>query len=108
VDNQLVAKNLLYAPNLILPEVSGSVTRRTGTPLDGQDAVAKLTNLPVLRLVEIEQAIADLAAEVAANLRLRGADAVYVALAQRLNFTLVTWDNEVINRAGATISVITP
>jgi len=45
---------------------------------------------------------------VAANLGLRGADAVYIALAQQLGVTLVTWDREQLTRGAAMVLTRTP
>jgi len=44
----------------------------------------------------------------AANLRLRGADALYVAVAARLGVPLVTFDQELASRAALAVDVITP
>jgi predicted nucleic acid-binding protein len=41
-------------------------------------------------------------------MRLRGADAVYVALARRLGMPLVTWDAEQRERAKPVVRVVTP
>lgn len=43
----------------------------------------------------------------ASTLRLRGADAVYVAPAQEVGAMLITWDGEVLRRAAGTVSVTT-
>jgi len=48
------------------------------------------------------------AATLAIDLRLRGADAVYVAVAQYFNLPLITWDAEIINRSKNVIQVNTP
>jgi predicted nucleic acid-binding protein len=45
---------------------------------------------------------------VAADLGLRGADAVYVALAHQLGLTLVTWDREQLTRTASMIVSRTP
>ena len=49
-------------------------------------------------LVDLDHQRARLTADVAADLRLRGADATYVAAAQELNLPLVSWDREQIER----------
>jgi len=51
-----------------------------------------LMNLPALRLVEMDRELLVQASKLAAELGLRGADAAYAALAQRLNLPLVTFD----------------
>jgi predicted nucleic acid-binding protein len=41
-------------------------------------------------------------------LPLKGSDAVYVALAERMGIPLITWDNEQLARGAAVIDVRTP
>jgi predicted nucleic acid-binding protein len=53
-------------------------------------------------------ALWDAALGAAAARSLRGADAVYVALADLLDLPLVTWDREQRERAGRRVRVITP
>jgi predicted nucleic acid-binding protein len=48
------------------------------------------------------------AARCALDLRLRGADAVYVAVAHSLQVPLITWDREQLTRAAGRIAVRTP
>ena len=48
------------------------------------------------------------AAAIAAQQFLRGADAVYVALAGQLRMPLVTWDKELLERAAAVVPTLTP
>ncbi|MSQ13676.1 MAG: hypothetical protein EXR47_06065 [Dehalococcoidia bacterium] len=59
-------------------------------------------------LVAVERDLGQEAANVASTLRLRGADAVYVALARRLGMPLVTWDREQRGRVAPTICTMTP
>lgn len=47
-------------------------------------------------------------AQVAVSCRLRGADAVYVAVAQEFRATMITWDNEVLLRDAAVVPTMTP
>jgi len=49
-----------------------------------------------------------LAARIAARVSLRGADAVYVALAAQRALPLFTWSQELASRAGAIIDVRMP
>jgi predicted nucleic acid-binding protein len=53
-------------------------------------------------------ALAQLSAEIAADYALRGADAVYVAVARRYNCTLVSLDREQRERAAALVQTRTP
>lgn len=99
---------LLVAPALLLVEVAGAVSRRTGSPELAARAVDLLGQLPSTRLVPVDAELARLAAGIAGQHRLRGGDALYVALALRLGFTLVTWDQEQLERGGPTAPVLTP
>jgi predicted nucleic acid-binding protein len=62
-----------------------------------------MKRLPVLRLLAVDDTLAEASARLAADLGLRGADAVYVALAARLSARLVTWDREQSRRSAARI-----
>lgn len=48
------------------------------------------------------------AAELAAVYRLRGADAVYLAVAEEFGTTLVTWDGEMHTRGANVVTAVTP
>ncbi len=50
--------------------------------------------MPALTLIPVTDALADLAAALAADLRLKGADALYVAVALQRGISLTTWDEE--------------
>jgi predicted nucleic acid-binding protein len=92
-------------PSLLLPEVGGAISRRTETPQLGQQAVAALQDLPGLRLVEMDASLVNTAARLAADLGLRGADALYVAVAYRLGLPLATLDADQIKRTSEVVSI---
>jgi predicted nucleic acid-binding protein len=94
----LAANGELIAPSLVISETSGAMARRTGKSQLGRVAVQELITTPSLRLIPVDQSLALVAAELAATYYLRGADAVYVALAYSLNVPLVTWDQEQMTR----------
>jgi predicted nucleic acid-binding protein len=77
-------------------------------PEVGRKAIADIVSNPAIRLMSIDDALVDLAGRDAASLLLRGSDAVYVALAERLSVPLITWDNEQIVRAKNLIDVRMP
>jgi predicted nucleic acid-binding protein len=99
---------LVIAPALLLPEIAGAVARRTGAPRLAQRAVEAVLRLPALRLVPVDDVLARRAAVLAGRLRLRGADAVYIATAATLRQPLVTWDAEQRDRAARVIQVMVP
>ncbi len=91
LSERLEAEDQFLAPSLLLAEIGGAISRRT-TPSLGLKAVEQLQNLPGLQLVEMEHSLIQEAAQLAAELGLRGADSVYVAVAARLNVPLATLD----------------
>jgi len=56
----------------------------------------------------VDAGLAHQAALIAADLGLRGADAIYVALAERLGCPLVTWDVEMIRKTKGVIEARQP
>jgi predicted nucleic acid-binding protein len=95
-------------PTLALAETAGAVARRTGSAEDGRTAIRMLLATPGLRLVSIDAHVGEEAAEIAVAYRLRGADAVYVAVARLLALPLATLDREMKERASDAVKVIVP
>jgi predicted nucleic acid-binding protein len=110
LDEQLAAPRQLYSPTLLLPEVAGAIVRRTGRPRLAQQALADLGGLMGFGLVleSVDDALAGESAGLAIDLGLRGSDAVYVAVARRYGFPLVSWDREQRERAAAVVEVASP
>lgn len=102
------AEQVIVAPALLVPEVAAAIARRSGRPALGHRAVAALLRLPNLRLVVLDAELAEQAGRIAADSKLRGADAVYVAVAKRLAVPLVTWDQEQIERGRGVVEVVRP
>lgn len=101
-------KILFAIPIICLAEVSGAIARVTGYSEDGEQVVEQILTRPNLRIYSIDHSLGLEAAHLASQLRLRGADAVYVALAQSLNVPLVTWDKELIQRNGQAAEILQP
>ena len=59
-------------------------------------------------MIPVDRALGLQAYHLAANLRIRGADAIYVALAQSLSIPLITWDAEQQQRTVGHITTYTP
>ena len=98
----------LVVPTLALAEVAGAIARRTGASDLGHEAVAEILRTPGLRIIGLDEQLGWDAARIAADLRLRGADAIYVVVAHSLGIPLVTWDLELQRRAGGLIKVFHP
>ena len=98
---------ILLSPSLLLAEVAGAISRRTGEPRLARNAIDALTRLPGLRLIAMDQSIVQEAARLAADLGLRGADSFYVAVAVRLNLSLLTLDQDQRARAAPLVDLQT-
>ena len=98
----------IIVPTLLLPEIGSAVARASD---DGEGALeyANATGaLPHLTLVSLTWAVARQAAELAATHRLRGADAVYLAVARRYGTTVVSRDEALRSRGSAVVTCQTP
>ncbi len=108
LEQRAAGGGLIVAPVLLLVEVAGAISRRTGDPQLAHRAVGQILRIPALRLVPLDHRLAEAAADLAADLGLRGADAVYVATARHLGVPLVTWDEDQRVRATRIVTVTTP
>ena len=93
------------APALLLAEIGGAISHRTTSSL-ALKAIEQVKSLPGLQLIEMEQVLIDDAAQLAAELGLRGADSTYVAVAVRLDLHLMTLDIDQKQRAANRITVL--
>lgn len=108
LETHVTGGGLIVGPTLLLTEVAGAISRRTGMPRLAKRAIETLLRLDSLRLVPVDGELALAAARMAGDLSLRGADAVYVATAHHVNMPLVTWDVDQRERAARIITVLTP
>jgi predicted nucleic acid-binding protein len=104
----LLMGNTFIAPTLFLAELSGAITRRTNHAGLGRQAAASALVSQTIQFFALDLSLAEAAARHADSLRLRGGDAVYVALAARRNVPLVAWDKELLGRASNVILVQVP
>jgi len=107
---QYAAATLLpiYTPAIALAEIAAAIARGHNRATWAQRLVKKLQSFPHIEITPIEGVLANSAAELAAQQRLRGCDAVYVALAQSKGATLISLDQEHKLRAPTTMTVHTP
>ena len=108
LDEQVASLAPLTIPSLFLAELAGALRRRTGSAAVARRAIQEVISTPGLRIVEIDLPLAQHATEIAVELAVRGADAVYVAVARRFDLPLVTWDQEVQTRCAGFIEVVHP
>jgi predicted nucleic acid-binding protein len=108
LEGAIGAGEVLAVPTLVFPEVAGAIRRRSGDAHLSAEAVQSILRVPDLRIVSVDRDLGDDAARIANDLAIRGADAVYVAVARRLQLPLVTFDEEVRLRARAIVPTLSP
>ena len=99
---------VLHRPTLLVPETAASLARCANNAGVGQNSVRWVTSFPGMNLISLDLARVLQAARLAATYRMRGADAVYVAVAQEIGTTLITWDAEMLSRGAQAVAVMTP
>lgn len=108
IEHQIGRQEPLVIPTIALAEIGGAISRRTGDALRAQQTVDQVMRSPGLSVVPVDLALGQTAGRTAIRYRLRGADAVYVAVAQALELPLVTWDRELTERARDFVSIVQP
>lgn len=98
----------VMVPTLLVAEVASAVARASDDSAGALRYANAAAALPHLTLVTLTPAMARQAAELAATHRLRGADAVYLAVARRHGTTLVSRDDEQRARGSAVATCRTP
>lgn len=98
----------IHVPSIVWSEIAAAVARGSAKPSLALRAVALYRQWPGIRSTAVDEDVADRAVVLAANQRIRGCDAIYVALAQSLGAALVTLDRQQRSRAPAGMAVLTP
>jgi predicted nucleic acid-binding protein len=98
----------IIVPTLLLPEVAAAIGRGREDADLARAFAAALRRLPHLVWVPLDEVLAGQAADMAAQHRLRGSDAVYLAVALRFGSTLITLDREQQERAAAAVAAYDP
>jgi predicted nucleic acid-binding protein len=98
----------LVCPTLLPVEVAAAIARRRDDARRAVALAALVRGWPNQSLVPLDDAVADRATDLAARLRLRGADAVYAAVAQQYGTLLITLDRQQLERLPPEVSVARP
>lgn len=99
---------VIICPALVLTECSAALARRTGSVALAGQITNQVQTFPNLHLISLTASRAGQAAELAAQYRLRGADSIYVVVAEEFGTTLVTWDGEMHTRGANVVTAVTP
>ena len=105
---QEVKREKIFCPTLILAECAAAIARPTGDSALSRRLVSLIKHFPGMTLISLSQSIALHAAEITIENRLRGADAVYAAVAEDFDAILISWDEEMLQRSPKIVSAMSP
>jgi predicted nucleic acid-binding protein len=108
LDNLIQSGDQFSAPTILLSEVAAPLGRAYNQPKQAKQIIKTLVNAPFINLVTVTTPLANRAAEIAADYKIRGCDSLYVALAEALNEELITLDNQQKERAKGLIQTNHP
>ncbi len=91
----------LHGPATVRLEVVCAMRRRIRENAQAEDIVGRLRAYPRLVLHPITERLLDKALALGVERQLRGMDALYAATAALMDAPLISWDAELIQRAGA-------
>lgn len=97
----------VVSPTLALVEVAGALARRTRSESLAESTIRYLQKQSWLSFSPLSVASSEAAARLAITCALRGADAVYVALARQEGAPLITLDDEMLKRAAPAVVAMT-
>ena len=98
----------VIAPVILLAEVAAALSRGIkDTPL-AHRVVQQLTRSSRIELIPVTQRLASDAAAIAATHRIRGCDAIYIALARQSAERLVTLDRQQLERGASIVETCEP
>ena len=90
------------APAIVILEVACALARRYADPSMGRKAAVKMKANTLLHLEPLDDLLLSESLRLGARSRLRAADSLYAATAAlKTDGVLVSWDNDLIERAGA-------
>jgi len=98
----------IYSPTLLLVEVAASVARIFDNTHQGIALMNAIKTLPGQNWISLDDTLTQIAGELGAMYRLRGADAVYAAVTKKYETTLVTLDKQQLERLSPHFSVQSP
>ncbi|MEM7537463.1 MAG: PIN domain-containing protein [Chloroflexota bacterium] len=98
----------IILPSLVIVEVASAISRSRGDDEAAQAFASAIAKLPKSTLIEINTSLAKQALKLASTHKLRGADAIYAAVAVQHSCILVSLDNEHLTRLTSILTVQTP
>ena len=88
-------------PEIAELEIACALARRLRSPEHGRRLTDRMLESPLVATHSLNRAMLRQAIQIGTRDFLRSGDALYAALAERMKGELVSWDGELIDRAGA-------
>lgn len=98
----------ILSPTLLLVEVGASVARALGDATVASEMNQRLRYLPRQTMIPLSELLAEETSRLAAQHEVRGADAVYAAVAQLYGSKLVTLDPRQVEKLADVVTVWSP
>jgi predicted nucleic acid-binding protein len=95
----------IITPAIAASETCSGLSRGSANPALARAVLKELLAEDLVSLVPVDKRLAALGARIAIEQRIRGCDALYVALAQRTDARLITLDRQQAARAAGLIEV---
>ena len=98
----------IVSPVILLAEVAAALGRGLGDAELSRQVVELLRAKHLVDLFPVPEALAARAAEISAEQKIRGCDAIYLALAEQLAMELVTLDRQQLERGAEVVVTRNP
>jgi predicted nucleic acid-binding protein len=108
LDQVAATGTTIVVPTLLRVEVAAAISRTRKDAALAREYSEKLATLPFVRWISLDASLAERAAALAADHGVRGADAVYAAVAMAHGCDLVSLDREHFTRLASVLQVRTP
>ena len=108
VDRVLSSRLRVVVPTLLQVELAGAIGRKQGDAIAAVDFTHEVVSLTFVEVVPLDEAMAIRATTLAAHKGLRGADAIYAAVAIEYGCELVSLDSEHLTRLTGVVRTLTP
>jgi predicted nucleic acid-binding protein len=108
LDLVLMRGEEVIEPTLLRVEIAAALTRALAEPQLAVEMADAVSALPGHAWRMLDESLAEESAALAAEHRLRGADAIYAAVARREGRTLVTRDRQQLERLSGVVPTLTP
>ena len=91
----------IVVPAIVVVEVACALARKLSSASTGRRLADDVLSSASVLHRAVDDTLLSAAVQVGPNAALRGADAIYAATAHLTGTQLISWDNELVRRAGA-------